>query len=241
MRSSFLHVLSGMVLASVAVLAAACNHDTLSSGSQNLSMTYTPSPPGVGRFDSVESLFFVNKIQALPADPEQRKLYFDPPNGLNDRILFRFSPFQAKLALTAPVPYSQIALSAGTYDVTLIEFTPLVLVDPNLAPPPFVSCIDGISAFDAQSGNPGAVPETFVFNALGTPPDDLSGLNFTIQTGQTGLSLAVDIPGLIAAYQAAFEPGCVRCQNCALDPRSTLTTFDTEAFRTALLTNITIE
>jgi len=230
MRSRFLHMLSGMVLASVAVMAAGCNHDTLSSGSQNLDMTYTPYPSGAGRFDN--AIFDVIQIKVLPADPEERKLY-QTPNGPGG-LLFLFDRFLADLTLTAAVPFSHIALSAGTYNVTLIDFTFPVLVDENLAAPPYASCMDGVSTIDAQPP-PGV---TLRFRA---PTDNLDSLTFTIQPGQTSLSLTVDVPGLIEDYEAAFAPGCIPCQNCSADPRSTLTTFDTQAFRANLLRNISIK
>ena len=238
MRSRFLHVLSGMVLASVAVLATGCNHDTLSGGSQNLTMTYTPSPSGAGRFNCEATAvtppctasFNVIQIKVLPADPEERKLYQSPsgPGGL----LFLFSAFSANLTLTAAVPISQIPLSTGTYNVTSIQFTPPELVDQNLAPPPYASCMEGVSTINTSS------PAAFLFKDT---VDDLSRLTFTVQPGQTSLSLTVDVPGLIADYEAAFAPGCVPCQNCSQDPRSTLTTFDAAAFRANVLANISIK
>jgi hypothetical protein len=228
MRSGFLHGLSGLVLASLAIMAAGCSQDTLNSGSQNLSMTYTPSPSGAGRFDVAS--FSINRIQSLPADPDEAALFG------TERLLFRFSPFEANLTLATPVPYSNIALSTGGYNVTLIEFTPPSLVDNNLAPPPYASCVDGIDQFNAQSA--GGLPPVFLF----TPAtNDLSGLDFTVSPGQNNLAVTINVPGLIAGYEAAFTCQYVPCPGCPVDPRPTLTAFDTAAFRLALLANITIE
>ena len=187
-------------------------------------MTYTPSPSGSGRF-SVATIT-VNRIQALPADPQQAALYG------TERLLFRFSPFTANLTLDTPVPYSNIALSAGTYNVTRIDFSPPALVDEHLAPPPYQDCIDGVAVFD--DGSASGIPSVFLFNS---PPS----VTFTIQPGQTSLALTVDVPGLITGYEAAFTCTYVPCPGCPIDPRPTLTAFDEDAFRAALLANITLK
>ena len=225
MRSGFLHMLSGMVLASVAVMAPGCSQDTLNSGSLNLDMAYTPSPSGTGRFDNARFTFV--SIEALPADPAEAALYG------TERLLFSFSPFIADLTRVTPVTYSNISLSEGTYNVTKLVVTPLDLVDTQLAPPPYASCIDGIAVIDSNSGN--GAPASFTFN---NPPT----LTFTVYPGQTTLALTVNVPGLIAGYEAAFAPGCqlVPCPGCPVDPRPTLTTFNSATFRAALLANITI-
>jgi len=233
MRSSFLHVLSGLVLASVVVMAGGCNQDTLNSGSQNINMAYTPSPSGAGRFDRAS--FFFNRIQALPADPAEAALYG------TERILFQFDPFKAELTLTAPVTFSNISLSTGAYNVTLIEFTPPALVDTDLAPPPYASCIDGIATIDAQSVKPPygpVVPATFLFRI---PQDNLSGMSFALSPGQTNLALNVNVPGLIQGYQDSFTCQYVPCPGCPVNPKPTLTAFNNATFKAALLANITIE
>lgn len=234
MKSGFLHVLSGMVLASAAVMVPGCSQDTLESGSQNLNMAYTPNPSGAGRFDTASFTF--DKIEALPADPDEAALY-----GV-ERILFSFSPFIADLTVDAPVTYSNIALSPGTYNVTLIQVTPPALVDEEVLPPPppGANCLDWVSTFNAQSPvRP--FPELPAFFRFRTPTDNLSNLSFTVQPGQTRVALTVNVPGLIAAYQQSFSSGCRLCTNCNADSRSTLTTFNTPAYRAAVLANITIE
>ena len=223
MRSSVLPALIVGLLASAAVMAPGCSSNTLSSSSQDLNMTYTPSPSGSGRFDTAS--FIVNGIQALPADPQQAALYG------TERLLFRFSPFTANLTLDTPVPYSNIALAAGTYNVTRIDFSPLALVDDNVSTTP-ATCIDGIAVLDGSQ--PPGIPSFFQFN---NPPS----LTFTIQPGQTSLALTVNVPGLIAGYEASYTCTFFACPGCPVDPRPTLTAFDENAFRAALLANITLK
>jgi len=229
MRPRFLLLLSGVALVAAAAVAVGCSEDPLSGGSQNIGMTYTPSPSGAGRFD--DARFVINRIQALPADPAEAALFG------NQRITFRFEPYTADLVLQTPSNYSNISLSAGTYNVTLIEFTPLSLVDTNLAPPPYAACIDGISTIDAQSVPPDDIPVAL----FQSPTDDLSGLAFTLSQGQTSLALTVNVPGLIAGYQAAFTCQYVACPGCPVNPSPKLTAFNNATFRAALLANVTIE
>jgi hypothetical protein len=228
MRSSALHVLYVVVLALAAVVATDCSHETLGSGSQDLNMTYTPSPAGAGRFE--RATFNVATIQLLPADPAEAAIYG------TERLQFRFSPFAANLTLTEAVPFSQIALSTGTYRVTRIEFTRLVLVDEDLAPNP-ATCMDGLAVVDGTKP-PGQVPLRYLFD---DPPDNLSRLTFTIQPGQTTLALTVDVPGLIAGYESSFTCLLVPCPGCPVNPKPTLTAFNATTFKAALLANITIK
>jgi hypothetical protein len=188
------------------------------------SPAYTPSPTGPGRFDIAS--FNINRIQALPADPQQAALYG------SESLLFRFLPFTANLVVQTPVPYASIALSSGTYNVTRIDFTPPALVDTNLAPPPYANCADGVAVIDGQSA-PG-IPAVFQFN---NPPS----LSFTVQPGQTSLALTVDVPGLIAGYEASFTCTYVPCPGCPVDPKPTMTAFDENAFRAVLLANISLQ
>jgi hypothetical protein len=227
MRSGFLLVLSGLVLVSAAAVATGCSEDPLNSGSQTLNMTYTPSPSGSGRFDT--AAFDINLILALPADPEEAALYG------TERLRLRFTPFPANLTLVAPVTYSNIALSAGTYNVTSLQVTAPALVDDNIAPPPYAECIDAREVINRSSA-PG-VPAAFIFTS---PQDDLSALTFTVHPGQTSLALTIDVPGLIEGYENAFTCQLQPCPGCPIDPRAVLTAFNTPAFRAALLANISI-
>ena len=228
MKPRLLLLLVGLVMVAAAAVAVGCSEDTLNSGSQDIDMTFTPRPSGAGRFDSAS--FVINKIQALPADPVEAALYG------TERITFRFEPFTANLVLEAPRTYSKISLSAGSYNVTLIEFRPPALVDEGVPPPPYAQCIDGIATIKAQSAP--NIPNQFLFRS---PQDNLSGLAFTLSPGQTNLALTVNVPGLIAGYQAAFTCQYEACPGCPVDPAPRLTAFSTPAFRAALLANVTIE
>jgi hypothetical protein len=228
MRSSGLYVLAVVVLASTVAIGTGCNNDTLNSGSQNLSMTYTPSPSGAGRFDT--ATLIISRLEALPADPTEAAIYG------SERLLFQFNPYTAHLTLTQPTPYTTIALSAGTYRATFIELSPLALVDTASSPSPV--CIDGIAVLDGSQ--PPGIPSKFAF---AYPPGTSSpaNLTFTIQPGQTSLALTVDVPGLIAGYEAAYTCQFVQCPGCPVDPSPTLTAFDQTAYRDALLANIKIQ
>jgi hypothetical protein len=222
MKASVLRGMCVLVLATAAVAVAGCSHETLNSGAQGLDMTYSPSPSGAGRFDRAS--FIVVRIQALPADPAEAALYGP------ERLLFRFSPFTADLTLTTAVLYSNITLSAGDYVVTRAEFTSLALVDTDVPTNP-ATCIDGIQVIDGSQ--PAGVPTNYVF-------DDPASLSFTVHPGQAQLALTVNVPGLIAGYEAAFT--------CSMDanvcsPRNPpcLTAFDEDTYRNALLANISIE
>src|SRR5258706_8806853 len=124
MSSGIRQVLCVMVLASVVFVEAGCSHNTLSGSSQDLSVTFSPSPPGAGRYVGVgndSASFIINKILLLPEDPQTASLYG------SHQLLIRFDPFTADLTGTQDVEFSHIALSPGTYRVELIELTPLAL------------------------------------------------------------------------------------------------------------------
>jgi predicted small secreted protein len=236
MRSGIRHVLCGVVLTLLAVVATGCSHNTLSGASQDLSVTFTPSPPGAGRYTGVGSdnaTFIINKLQVLPADPATAALYG------TQQLLLRFTPFDPTghphlLTETAESEFSHIALSTGTYRVTVIEVTPPVLVDDNVSPTP-ASCIEGIAVIDGSSP-PDQVPASFPFS-FPTPADTPAGMTFTIRPGQTKLALKVNVPGLIAGYEASYT-----CQlGCGPGGSPCLTAFSVPNFRAALLANLTIE
>jgi hypothetical protein len=217
-------VLSFVVLASATVAVTGCNHDTLRSGSEDLNVTYLPSPSGAGRYET--AAFSINKIQFLPADPATAAIYG------TERLQFRFDFFTADLTKTEEVSFTNIVLAAGTYRVTLIEFTRLSLKDSNVAPNP-QTCIEGVAVLDGSQPQ-GQVPAKFAFN---DPPDNLSDLIFTIRPGQTKLQLTVNVPGLIAGYESAYT-----CQlGCGSGGTPCLTAFNQAAFKAALLANVTFE
>ena len=221
MRSAIRHVVSVLILASVAVAATGCSHNTVDSASQALRVTYTPSPAGAGRYERAS--FFINIIEVLPADPRTAALYGSA------RLRFQTSPFTAKLTETQDVEFAKIALGAGTYRVTLLEITAPTLVDENVIPIPG-NCMSGIEVIDGTTNPPGQVPSTFAFT-------DPQSLTFTIRPGQTKLAITVNVPGLIAGYESSYT-----CQNsCGPGGFPCLTAFDVANFRAILLANLTLE
>jgi hypothetical protein len=214
---------SVIVLASVAIATFGCSHDTLGSGTQDLSVVYTPKPPGAGRYDS--ATFEITRIQALPVDPGTAAIF-----GA-ETLLFRFDRFTADLTATTAVAYSQIALAAGPYQVTLIEFTPPALLDNQGSTP--LTCAEYFQKVDRlNSGSAPGVPSLFKFPDPAFP-NEPANPTFTVRPGQTVLSAAVNVPGLIAGYENSFT--------CVDGPPPRLTAFSTAKFRAALLANITFQ
>jgi hypothetical protein len=223
MRMTGQRVLSAFLFASALTFVGGCSHDTLDSGANSLAVQYDPSPSGSGRFERAE--FNIATIQILPADPALATV-----NG-GRSLSLRFDPFTANLTVTQPVTFSQIALSAGTYKVTKIEFNPPSLVDTDVSPTP-ATCLDGIAAFKSGPAA-GQVPNLTTFI-----PPATDSLTFTVHEGQSKLSLTVNVPGLIAGYQAAFtcsttDPSC--------GGQACLISFDQTAYASALLANISLE
>jgi hypothetical protein len=233
MSSPIRHVLSFVVLAQLAVVATGCSHNTLSGASQDLSVTFTPNPPGAGRYTGVgndKATFIINKILVLPADPATAALYG------TQQLLIRFTPFDPTnhphlLEETAASEFSHIALSSGTYRVHTLEVTPLVLVDANVTPS--ARCIENLAVID---GSTPELPPSFslIFpNSGDTPPH----LTFSIRPGQRTLSLNVNVPGLIAGYENSYT-----CQfGCGPGGSPCLTAFSEANFKDAVLANMTIE
>ena len=237
MRAGIRHVLGVVALTQLALVAAGCSHDTLSGGSQDLTVTFTPSPPGAGRYTGFgldKATFEIKKLLVLPADPVTAKLYEDDGKTLS----FRFQPFDPNnhphlLEETTESEFAQIALSSGTYRVKTLEVTPLELTDDNVSPTP-ASCIEGIAVINRTSVNPNIADVLSV--GFPNPADTPANLTFTIRPGQTKLALKVNVPGLIAGYEASFtcQPNCFLGFPC-------LTAFSEPSFEAALLANISIE
>lgn len=210
-----------LALASIAVLAAGCAHDTLGSGTVDLNVVYSPNPAGVGRYERAS--FDVSVIHALPADPATAAVY-----GSNE-ILFRFDSFTADLTLNQDVAFTHIALSPGTYRVTKIAFGQPFLVDTNVSSTP-ATCIEGISSVASGPANSqvlSAVPFTF------TNP---ASLNFTVSPGQSRLAFKVNVPALIAGYESSFT-----CQADCGSGTPCLTAFNQTTYRNALLAAVSFE
>jgi hypothetical protein len=221
MRITGQRVLSALFVVSTLTLVGGCSHDTIDSGAYSLAVRFDPSPSGAGRFERAE--LNIATIQVLPADPDLASVYGGRALSL------RFDPFTANLTLTQPVTFSQVALSAGTYKVTSITLTSPILVDTDVNPAP-ATCMDGVAAFPSGPAAFQVPPQT----TFSSPPS----LMFTVQPGQSKLSLTIDVPGLIANYEAAFT-----CSTT--DPRcggqACLVSFDQTAYASALLANISIE
>lgn len=234
MRAGIRHVLGVIAVTQLALLAAGCSHEKLSGASQDLSVTFTPSPPGAGRYTGVgndKATFIINKILVLPADPETAALY-----GSSSLVL-RFTPFDPDnhphlLEETQESEFAHVALSPGTYRVRTLEVTPLELIDDNVDPNA-TECIEKIAVIDRTSVNPN-IADALAFE-FPNPSDTPANLYFTLRPGQTKLAIKVNVPGLIAGYESSFT-----CQPC-FGNFSCLTAFSEPNFKTALLANIAIE
>jgi hypothetical protein len=211
--------LTMLALASIAVMAAGCSHETLGSGVADLNVMYKPSPAGVGRYERAS--FGVGVIHALPADPATAAVM-----GSNE-ILFRFDSFTADLTLNQDVAFTHIALSPGTYRVTKIEIGPPFLVDTNVSSTP-ATCIEGVASV-ASGPAASQVPASFTFVNPAT-------LTFTVSPGQTRLEFKVDVPALIAGYESSFT-----CQDDCGGGTPCLTAFNQTTFRNALLAAVSFE
>jgi hypothetical protein len=164
-------------------------------------------------------------LTVAPTDPETGSIFG------TEALLFKFKEVPLDLTEMNAIPFPStpdnptfpIALAAATYRVRLIEFTPPAMQDDNVSANP-ATCIEGVELLNSSAA-PG-VPAKFTFN---DPPS----LTFTVRPGQTTLSLTVNVPGLIAAYESAFT--------CVPGNPPTLTAFDQTAFQNALLANVTLE
>jgi hypothetical protein len=226
MKSAARLVLSVSLVASIGFGLSACNHQTLSSGSNALTVSVVRSPSGAGRYN--RGPFDINKLQVLPVDPAAAAIFG------NESVQLRFGALvDVDLVTTDPTPFSQVALSEGTYRVTHFIITHPALVDNDQAPPPYARCIDGVPAINVSDvAQVPPVPNQVDFA-------DEPSLMFTVRPGQTTLSIKINVPGFIAGYEAAFacQEGCGAggTTNCLQPP------FDEAAFRAAVLANITIE
>jgi hypothetical protein len=215
------HVVSAILATSVAVAIVGCSHDTLGSGTHALQVLFSPNPAGAGRYE--RGPFDIQKLEVLPTDPATGQI-FDP---VTDTLILRFDAFPANLNATTAIPFSQIALPEGEYQVTLFKITPPALVDENISANP-ATCLEGVAAVNAQSVSP-----TFSsFSFINEPQ-----FKFTVRPGQTTLGIKVNVPGLIAGYESAFT-----CQlGCGPGGAPCLTAFNTATFHAAVLANVKFE
>lgn len=231
MSSRLRQALSVGLVASGILVAAGCTSDTVTGGSQAVRFSVVPDPTGIGRYTA--ATWIIRKIQVLPADPATAALY-----GSNAIILF-FQPTGIDLATTQEEFISNISLSPGTYRVSSIEVTPLVLIDEDLSPTP-ATCIEGLAVIDGSQPchdvtfpTPHCepdLPSSLIFS-------DPSNLGFAVQPGQSTLLLKVNIPALIAGYESAFTctPGC------GPGGSPCLTAVNESVYRTAVLANISFQ
>jgi hypothetical protein len=157
------------------------------------------------------------RFDKFPTSAEQDQQY---PDGI--------------LAVSQPVPFSSVALAQGTYALTHIVVTHPDMTDtniPNPVPTDPASCMLGVAA---PSGTNVGAPPVVVF-------DNPAGIKiFTVHPGQTLLSIKLNIPAFIAAYETQFtcQVGCGTndpTRTCVIAP------FNESAFRSAFLANLTIE
>lgn len=196
-----------------------CSSDPLTSGTAGLTVKYAPGPTGAGRYE--QASLEIKAFRIKPSDPVSQQLV-----GNRDLTL-RFNPYFADLTSTQSATYAQVALSSGTYVITSLELAPPQLTDQNIPANP-ATCLEGITSLPSGPAGP-QVPDRYIY-------DLTSGLQFTVSPGQTRLNIAVDVPGLLSAYESAYTctPDCGGGGAC-------LTAFDADAFGAAFLTHVTVQ
>jgi hypothetical protein len=218
-------VLSVILSASTAVALVACSHETLDSGTEGITVTYTPDPTGTGRYE--RGPFGIGRVTVFPTDPAAVEI-LDP---VTDTLILRFDNFGqtegCDLIATSPVLFSKVALPQGDYEVSTFRITTPALVDTDVPANP-ATCIEGVAVLN--SGSAPGVPSSVEFT---NAPE----FNFTIHPGQTSLAIKVNVPGLIAGYESAFT-----CQlGCGPGGGPCLTAFNVATYRAAILANVSFE
>ena len=195
-----------------------CSHDTLKTATVGLAITYTPSVTGTGRYE--HGTFGITDVRLVPADPARRSL-IDPNNlSLN-------ATMNIDLTSTATASLTHVALTPGVYNVVSITFNPPVLTDDN---PPAVpaTCLEGVAVLPGPPLVPPPLPPiTF---------GEADGYTIDVVPGKTTIDFRVDVPALIAGYEAAFT-----CQPSCNGDGACVTAFDQNAFRTVLRNVVTIQ
>ena len=213
-------LVTGAVLAA-ALLSGCSSTNDLSSGTEGLTVKYTPNPSGAGRYERGSTA--ITRIRFLPNDPATAAIYGNTP------LSMRFDPFTIDLTQTTAQTFANLALANGEYKVTLFELSTPSLVDQNVSATP-ATCIEGIGQLPSGPAV-GQMPNPPVFTLINP-----AGMIFTIHPGQTKLALTLDVPGLIGDYESAFtcNPDCGGGAPC-------LTSFDPAAFSAAIPTRITLQ
>jgi len=217
MRSKLFAGIGGLSVAAGMLVASGCSHDTLKSSTVGLTVKYTQSPSGAGRYDT--AAYGVSEIRLVPADPVRRSLLSGNNFSLNAQI-------NADLTASGTTTFSQVALSPGLYNIVGVTYTTPVLKD-NVLPETPTTCIEGVS--NVPSG-PAAAQVPFAISL-----NESDGLQLNVQPGNSVIEVRADVPALISGYEAAFtcQPSCDGLGPC-------LTAFDQSAFRTTLLSSIAI-
>jgi hypothetical protein len=136
-----------------------------------------------------------------------------------------FGVYDGNLARTDPDEIAGMALQPGTYKIVALAYRPPRFTDTG-ASQAAPNCIDRIAAIPS-----GAAIPPFIDTL-----DESDGLTFTVNPGQTRLDMAIDVPGLIAAYSAAFT--CT--ENCG-NGNSCLTAFDPDAGSAAVADHLSFQ
>jgi len=213
-----------MALAGVALcmLAAACTgSDPIVSGNGNVAVRVEPSPSGSARYDRVN--LGVATIQVRPDDPVvQAEL-----GSLT--IPHNVTPFSGDLA-AGSFQSSGVPLTRGTYRIVRLELTRPTLVDSNPPSPP-ATCLENLGSVpDVNSEF--LVPPTFIIEEA-----DIDASLSVPAASSTVVTVSVDIPALVTAYESAFT--CqAPCPN-AVDP-ACITSFDTGGFASQLAGLVTV-
>jgi len=218
MTSRFVRACVAVATVGVAFGLPSCSHDTLTSSTAGLAVTFVPSPSGTGRFE--QASMGLNGVNFVPTDPALAAL--TPGNSLTLGV-----GITANLTVSQETTLGRVALAPGTYKVTKMTIVPPSLVDEEASNSTgaCITKIVSVPSFPAQA----QVPDSYVF-------DESDGYQFTVRSGQTKLNLKVDVPAMINGFLASFT-----CQDDCGGGTPCLTTYDSDHFRAVLRNTVSIE
>ena len=222
MTSRMTLFLAAGAIGAASLASVGCSSDPVGSSTTSLSLRFVTSPSGAGRFGDApedEAIINIRSVDFRPTDPT-----LDALLGAQAYQMF-FGVYDGDLKRTDPDEVSGMALQPGTYKITALEYRPPRFTDAG-ASQAAPNCIDRIAAIPSGA----AIPD-FTYTL-----DESFGLTFTVNPGQTQLDMTFDVPGLIAAYSAAFT--CT--ENCG-NGISCLTAFDPEAGRAAIADHLSFQ
>src|SRR5262245_24938040 len=222
MTSRMIRLLAAGAIGAASLVSVGCGSDPVETSTASFSLRFVPSPSGAGRFGDAQNdsaVFNILSISFRPVDPELDALLGPQPYPMF------FSVYNADLARTDPDEAARMALVPGTHKITAMEYRPprFEVPDASQAAP---VCIDRIAAIPSGGGFP---PFKYTL-------DENDGLGFTVSPGQTHVDMVVDVPGLIAAYSAAFTCN----DNCGFGV-SCLTAYDSDAGRAAFVEHFSFQ